>query len=101
MGINFIPLDAGIRPLNMKLTVLIAFVIIGLASCSGPADTTGDAQEPLDEPTPDKAGIPAPELPDLGPAPELENEVWLNAGAPLRLSGLRGQVVLLDFWTFG
>jgi hypothetical protein len=40
-------------------------------------------------------------LPDLGEAPELTNEVWLNTDAPLRLAGLRGSVVLLDMWTFG
>jgi hypothetical protein len=40
-------------------------------------------------------------LDDLGPAPELTNEVWLNAEAPLRLADLRGKVVLIDMWTFG
>ena len=40
-------------------------------------------------------------LPDLGEAPELTNEVWLNTAAPLRLTDLRGKVVLLDMWTFG
>ena len=40
-------------------------------------------------------------LEDLGPAPELENDVWLNVDAPLRLANLRGSVVLLDMWTFG
>jgi hypothetical protein len=40
-------------------------------------------------------------LEDLGPAPELENEVWLNTDEPLRLANLRGHVVLLDMWTFG
>jgi len=40
-------------------------------------------------------------LPDLGVAPELENEVWLNVDQPLRLADLRGKVVLLDMWTFG
>jgi hypothetical protein len=40
-------------------------------------------------------------LPDLGPAPELENTVWLNTDHPLRLKDLRGNVVLLDMWTFG
>jgi thiol-disulfide isomerase/thioredoxin len=39
-------------------------------------------------------------LPNLGTAPELENEVWLNTESPLRLADLRGQVVLLDMWTF-
>lgn len=40
-------------------------------------------------------------LPNLGPAPELTNETWLNVDAPLRLAGLRGSVVLLEMWTFG
>ena len=40
-------------------------------------------------------------LPNLGPAPELENEIWLNVDEPLRLEELRGKVVLLDMWTFG
>ena len=39
-------------------------------------------------------------LPDLGTAPELTNEVWLNTDRPLRLADLRGKVVLLDMWTF-
>ena len=40
-------------------------------------------------------------LEDRGPAPEIENEVWLNSENPLRLAALHGNVVLLDFWTFG
>ena len=34
------------------------------------------------------------------PAPEITNETWLNA-KPQRLAELRGQVVLVEFWTFG
>ena len=37
----------------------------------------------------------------LGPAPELENEVWINTDEPLRLADLRGEVVLVDMWTYG
>jgi len=38
--------------------------------------------------------------PDLGVAPELANQVWLNTDHPLRLKELRGKVVLLEMWTF-
>src|SRR5687767_12733608 len=39
-------------------------------------------------------------LGDLGPAPELTNDVWLNVDSPLRLADLRGRVVALEMWTF-
>jgi cytochrome c biogenesis protein CcdA/thiol-disulfide isomerase/thioredoxin len=39
-------------------------------------------------------------LRDLGPAPEFTGiSSWLNS-RPLTLSGLRGKVVLVDFWTY-
>ncbi|MBD0268117.1 MAG: redoxin domain-containing protein, partial [Cyanobacteria bacterium Co-bin8] len=37
--------------------------------------------------------VRAPELPQAGP--------WLNTLQPLSLKELRGQVVILDFWTYG
>ena len=40
-------------------------------------------------------------LPDLGPAPELMNDTWLNVDAPLHLADLRGKVVIVEMWTFG
>ena len=54
-------------------------------------------------------GVPTPSLerpnptlyPDLGAAPELTNDTWLNTDAPLRLADLRGKVVLIDMWTYG
>lgn len=42
-----------------------------------------------------------PDLPHLGAAPELTNDVWLNTKDPLRLSELEGNVILLEMWTFG
>ena len=49
------------------------------------------------------AGGPASNLPRLGPAPEFtDNQKWFNTpgGRPLTLHGLRGHVVLVDFWTY-
>lgn len=40
-------------------------------------------------------------LPDLGLAPELTNDTWLNVDTPLRLADLRGKVVIVEMWTFG
>ncbi|MDX6581708.1 MAG: hypothetical protein QOI10_892 [Solirubrobacterales bacterium] len=42
-------------------------------------------------------------LPNQGPAPEFTNtQQWFNTpnGQPLTLAGLRGKVVLVDFWTY-
>ncbi len=50
-------------------------------------------------PTEEQLGLLA-NLENYGPAPELNNELWLNT-EPLRLAGLRGKVVLVEFWTFG
>ena len=49
------------------------------------------------------AQAPSSSLPKLGPAPEFTGtEQWFNTpgGRPLSLSGLRGHVVLVDFWTY-
>jgi thiol-disulfide isomerase/thioredoxin len=56
------------------------------------------ATPPTAEPGPTDYRSP---LPDLGPAPELTNAAWLNSERPLRLADLRGQVVLLEMWTYG
>ena len=53
--------------------------------------------EPMNKPS----SLTTASLPDLGPAPELTNETWLNDESPLRLADLRGKVVALEMWTFG
>jgi cytochrome c biogenesis protein CcdA/thiol-disulfide isomerase/thioredoxin len=53
-------------------------------------------------PAPSGSG-PSSGLPVLGTAPEfVGNEQWFNTPGdrPLTLSGLRGRVVLVDFWTY-
>ncbi len=48
-------------------------------------------------------GVQTPSLPDLGPAPAFtDTQRWFNTpgGRSLTLSGLRGHVVLVDFWTY-
>ncbi len=69
----------------MSLVILFfAFILIG---CSA-----GNITQPVQIDT---------SLPDLGPAPELTNETWLNSDIPLRLTDLEGKVVLINMWTFG
>jgi cytochrome c biogenesis protein CcdA/thiol-disulfide isomerase/thioredoxin len=48
-------------------------------------------------------GVTAPKMPDLGPAPAFTGtQDWFNTpgGRPLTIAGLRGHVVLVDFWTY-
>jgi len=68
---------------------LMAFILFGCAPQQTEA-RSGDSSMP-------QSGS----LPDLGPAPELTNDIWLNVDAPLRLADLRGRVVILEMWTFG
>ena len=78
----------------MKRVWVFGLLLFGLAACG-----TVTTPEPESETS---ATVPMPaSLPDLGPAPELTNEVWLNVDAPLRLADLRGKVVAIDMWTFG
>jgi len=69
-------------------------LFFGLTSCG--TVFTPESKSETPEPITSNAS-----LPDLGPAPELTNEVWLNVDAPLRLAELRGKVVAIDMWTFG
>jgi len=48
-------------------------------------------------------GVKTPSLTDLGTAPDFtDNQDWFNTPGekPLTLAGLRGHVVLVDFWTY-
>ena len=91
--------------------LLVIVIALVLSSCTTPepapitpatptatlAEMPGSNNTPPASPSPPTAAV----LADFGPAPELHNETWLNSAAPLRLAELRGQVVLLEMWTFG
>jgi hypothetical protein len=84
-------------PLRLCSGLAFALLLLGLTAC-GTVETPEPKRE-SSEAMLTKASHP--DLPDLGPAPELTNEVWLNVDAPLRLADLRGKVVAIDMWTFG
>ena len=95
----------------MKLWQLLVFSLF-LTACSTAGTPTSSSLSSDQESTPPTSSDPEAaqaaaalppgvELENLGPAPELHNEVWLNTDQPLRLADLRGQVVLIDMWTFG
>jgi len=73
--------------------LLLSLITLVLFGCATP-QTTSEAQ-------PSDPAMNLASLPDLGPAPELMNDTWLNVDSPLRLADLRGKVVLLEMWTFG
>lgn len=83
----------------MKRLWLFGLLLFGLSACGRVTTPTPEPKSETSDPMP--TTVSHPDLPDLGPAPELTNEVWLNVVAPLRLANLRGKVVAIDMWTFG
>jgi hypothetical protein len=79
------------------VTAVLTILLAALTACTTDNQPT---RVPTDEPTPEPER-PLLDLPDLGEAPEIRNEVWVNANAPVTLADSRGKVVLLEFWTFG
>jgi cytochrome c biogenesis protein CcdA/thiol-disulfide isomerase/thioredoxin len=79
-----------------------------LVNPSGELEESGGVREQLAELRGGDAGSrlradAGPGLPALGAAPDFTgNQRWFNTagGRPLSLEGLRGKVVLVDFWTY-
>lgn len=80
------------------ISVSLWLVLILFVSLIGPWESSAwvaalQIKEGLAMPVQERARIRAPELKgDRG---------WLNTDKPLSLAGLKGKVVLLDFWTYG
>jgi len=75
---------------------LLALILFGCAPQQN-VSPQSEIQPQVEEP----AMLKVASLPDLGIAPELTNDIWLNVDAPLRLANLHGKVVIIDMWTFG
>lgn len=76
------------------MRILVAVFLLLLTGCAAAASARGKAAGAA---KPDSSQV---DLSDLGPAPELNNKIWLNTPAPIHLADLRGKVVLLEMWTF-
>ena len=104
--------------IKATLWLAIGFALAACAAAASPSphpdDSTGapiiESHEPatasiipstLTSIPPTVTSVPAASLPDLGPAPDFTNELWLNSDRPLNLASLQGKVVLVEFWTFG
>ncbi|HUG33751.1 MAG TPA: redoxin domain-containing protein [Anaerolineales bacterium] len=83
--------------------LLFGLLIIALAGCAPvQTDVLSSADAPQEQEVSVEPAMPKlASLPDLGPAPELTNETWLNVDSPLRIADLRGKVVIVEMWTFG
>lgn len=77
---------------------LLTLILVGCSaqqvSSSNESDTMPSTEESTTMPK-------VASLPDLGPAPELTNDIWLNVPSPLRIAELQGKVVIVEMWTFG
>ena len=87
--------------------VLAVLAIFSPSMFASAQDTPTQSQVPTATPPPASSNssdsdeeVYVYSLPDRGVAPEIQSLSWLNSDVPLRLEDLRGQVVLLEFWTF-
>lgn len=67
----------------LLLLVMLVFVV---------SDSLVDAQDPNPQDI-YEGTVPAPEFP--------ANLDWINTDSPLTMQGLRGKIIIFDFWTYG
>ena len=83
----------------MHARLVRPILAVGLALLAPACGLAGGGDDlSMSEPAPTDPSGESIALPDLGQAPAIEGDVWLNSpGSP----DLQGRVVLLDMWTFG
>jgi thiol-disulfide isomerase/thioredoxin len=79
---------------------VFGFLALLLFGCSAQQTSSSDQSE-VSASTNEPALPKVASLPDLGLAPELTNDTWLNVDSPLRIADLQGKVVIVEMWTFG
>lgn len=79
---------------NRRCSLFVSVAVLAALALNGLATRPGEAQTGGRPPAAPLARRPlAPEFPP--------GAAWLNTERPLTLRGLRGKIVLLDFWTYG
>ena len=80
-----------------RILVLIVLTTLAVAACTPAQDEAAAAPSATTV-----ADAPGTSNPDAVAAPEFPAGLdWINTASPLTIAGLRGKVVLLDFWTYG
>lgn len=93
----------------LVVTAVFLLLVLLIAACAAPSSEPPAAASPSGAVEVIASGTVMPptrgeivvDLPDMGEAPEFQNEIWLNSDGPVTLASQRGKVVLLEFWTFG
>lgn len=75
----------------MRIRSSALFFAVAIAASAAALTLTFAAPSPLGGDVPAADAVPAPEFQNI--------DTWLNS-QPLKLSELRGKVVLVDFWTY-
>ncbi len=78
------------------MLLVTTFVTLGVATLAESRATVRNMARTT--PAEMASATPAPPAPRTAPA--WKNQSWLNSAAPLTLAGLKGHVVLLNFWVF-
>ena len=89
----------GIIFVSLLLIAAVAIVAVGYATGQGPLSVVSTGISRL---TSAGGMLPARTITEetkAPAAPEISNGLWINS-EPLTLKGLRGRVVLIEFWTF-